>query len=135
MPGYGISAITAQNGWAMAFAGAVIVICGLAVLAAAISQLHRVASLVERGFKKRPPAKSTATKSTASDPKGPFCLLDDADAIYRPLAEDLGETFDLKDLYDSANRSQLPHVHLTIRSLRECGHICPSADGRFCWKS
>jgi hypothetical protein len=133
--GYGIQAITAQNGWAMAFAGAVIVICGLAVLATVISQLHKVASFVDHRFENRPSAPSTAAKTPATEPKGPFCILDDADAIYRPLAEDLGETFELKDLYDSANRNQLPHVHLTIRSLRECGHICPAADGRFCWKS
>ena len=38
----GIEAITAQNGWAMAVVGAVIVMIALTILATTISQVHKV---------------------------------------------------------------------------------------------
>jgi hypothetical protein len=39
---YGIEAIEAANGWAMAIAGALIVMAGLAILSLVISQLHKL---------------------------------------------------------------------------------------------
>ena len=44
---YGIQAINAHNGWAMALAGALIVMSGLSVLSFIISQLHKVLALLE----------------------------------------------------------------------------------------
>ena len=50
---YGLEAISAQNGWAMAIAGALIVMAGLTVLSFVISQLHKIAALLEKGVEKR----------------------------------------------------------------------------------
>ncbi|MBW1726140.1 MAG: OadG family protein [Deltaproteobacteria bacterium] len=38
---YGLQAIAAYNGWAMALAGALIVFSGLVILSFVISQLHK----------------------------------------------------------------------------------------------
>ena len=46
----GLTAISAQNGWAMAITGAFIVMGGLALLALIISQMHRVIGFWERRF-------------------------------------------------------------------------------------
>ena len=45
---YGIQAITAHNGWAMALAGALIVFSGLIVLSFAISHLHKLLKIFEK---------------------------------------------------------------------------------------
>lgn len=39
---FGLKAISAHNGWAMAVVGAAIVFSGLAVLAFVISQIHKL---------------------------------------------------------------------------------------------
>lgn len=129
---YGLEAISAHNGWAMAFAGALIVISGLAVLATVISQLHRVAALLERPrTKRRRDLEPTPPKSPA--PRASFSIETEIDR-YRDLAEDLGDGFELQQLYQRAASEELPHVHLTIRSLREQGYLAADDKGRFSWK-
>lgn len=129
---YGFEAISAHNGWAMAFAGALIVISGLAVLATVISQLHRVAALLERPrSKRRRELEPTPPKSPA--PRASFSIETEIDR-YRDLAEDLGDGFELQQLYQRAASEELPHVHLTIRSLREQGYLAADDKGRFSWK-
>ena len=129
---YGLEAISAHNGWAMAFAGALIVISGLAVLATVISQLHRVAALLERPRTKgRQDLEPTPPKSPA--PRASFSIETEIDR-YRDLAEDLGDAFELQQLYQRAASEELPHVHLTIRSLREQGHLVVDDKGHFSWK-
>lgn len=129
---YGLEAISAHNGWAMAFAGALIVISGLAVLATVISQLHRVAALLERPrSKRRRDLEPTPPKSPA--PRASFSIETEIDR-YRDLAEDLGDGFELQQLYQRAASEELPHVHLTIRSLREQGYLAADDKGRFSWK-
>ena len=44
---YGLEAIQAHNGWAMAVTGAIIVMIGLSILSFIISQLHRIIDLVD----------------------------------------------------------------------------------------
>jgi hypothetical protein len=46
----GFAAISAQNGWAMVFTGAFIVMGGLSLLALIISQMHKVIAFCERRF-------------------------------------------------------------------------------------
>ena len=58
---FGLKAVSAHNGWAMAAAGAIIVMCGLSVLAFIISQLHKIVGLFEE---KKKGAYSHAPMST-----------------------------------------------------------------------
>ncbi|HHP7233455.1 MAG TPA: hypothetical protein ACFCUC_02400 [Desulfobacterales bacterium] len=130
---YGLEAISAHNGWAMAFAGALIVISGLAVLATVISQLHRVAALLERPRTKRRPDLEPPPPPKSPAPRASFSIETEIDR-YRDLTEDLGDAFELQQLYHRAASEELPHVHLTIRSLREQGYLVADDKGLFSWK-
>ena len=44
---YGLEAINAHNGWAMALTGAIIVMTGRTVLSTIISQLHRIVDMMQ----------------------------------------------------------------------------------------
>jgi hypothetical protein len=133
---YGLEAISAQNGWAMAIAGALIVIAGLTVLSLVISQLHKIAGFLEKGVEKRSEKKQAVkiTPKEAVVPKPPAFNTDEAQARLKPLVAELGESFELTNLYELANRGELPHVHLSIRSLRESGVIVSAGEGRFVWR-
>jgi hypothetical protein len=133
---YGLEAITANNGWAMAIAGALIVMAGLTVLSFVISQLHKIAALLEKGVEKRS-EKKQAVKTVPQEAvvrKPPGFDLDEVKTCLKPLAAELGEPFELTNLYERANRGELPHVHLSIRSLRESGVIVSAGEGRFVWR-
>ena len=133
---YGLEAISAQNGWAMAVAGALIVMAGLTVLSLVISQLHKIAAFLEKGAEKRS-EKRQAVKTVPKEavvPKPPTFDIDEAQTRLKPLVVELGESFELTNLYELANSGGLPHVHLSIRSLRESGVIVPAGDGRFVWR-
>ena len=67
-------------------------------------------------------------------PKPPAFDINEAQARLKPLAAELGESFELTSLYELAKSGELPHVHLSIRSLRESGIIVPAGDGRFVWR-
>ncbi len=45
---YGLEAINAYNGWAMAITGPLIVMGGLSILSIIISQLHKVVALFDK---------------------------------------------------------------------------------------
>jgi hypothetical protein len=134
---YGLEAIRASNGWAMAVAGALIVMLGLSVLSFVISQLHKVLALLEK--RSQPAVEKTDLKPTAIDqpdydPERPFLNLVEAVKHYRNATQDLGESFELKDLYTIFYHSGFPHPHLTIRSLRENGYLVPGGEGYYSWK-
>lgn len=135
MHGYGLDAISAQNGWAMAITGIVIVMVGLALLSFVISQLHKVAALLENGFKKRSAAADAVSNRPQAATVSTTPHLDLAEARERlaPLAAELGDSFELQQLYELANSNALPHVHLSIRGLRDSGVIIPAGDNRFVW--
>ena len=127
---YGIAAITAKNGWAMAIAGALIVMSGLAVLALVIAQLKRLADFIEFRGKDAsltdvpPPAEKKTSSFDVNEVK----------ERYELLAQQLGDSFDLTRLYQLATDSGFPHVHLSIRTLRESGLLVPAGSGMFAWK-
>ena len=133
---YGLDAISAANGWAMAVAGALIVMCGLSVLSFVISQLHKIAAVLEKGIdKKSVEAVSSRTEQiTPALVKSPAFNIAAARQSLAPLANELGEEFELKLLYEMAAANDLPHIHLSIRSLRESGVIVPSAEGHYRWQ-
>ena len=131
----GLQAISAQNGWAMAVTGALIVMVGLAAQSFIISQLHKIIALFERGPK-------DATRQNAS-PAADLAaaeadLLNDVATtarLYRPLTAELGDQFEIYLLYQLLTQEDLPHPHLTIRSLREAGLLIPVGEGLFSWKT
>jgi hypothetical protein len=116
----------------MAFAGALIVVSGLAVLSFVISQLHRVVDLLEKREKPAAPA-AVKTGSEAAAPRKPALDVETAKEQYHALVEDLDEPFKLEAMYALAQENDLPHAHLTIRTLREAGVIVPVGDGKFQW--
>ena len=128
----GFEAISYYNGWAQAVAGALIVMSGLSILALVISQLHKVVDFVEN-FGKKPMPEHEDEASVCALPdllNVDTCQLCD---LSRPYVEKLGDSFQLSDLYDVFIQNNLPHPHLTIRSLRESGKIVPLGEGVFCW--
>ena len=125
---YGLQAISAHNGWAMAVTGAIIVICGLSALAFIISQLHKVIGLFEE--------KKKAAQHVA-EPLADIDILNNLEGaarMYQPLTAELDDSFQLADLYRIFEQENLPHPHLTIRSLRAAEYLQPLGEGLFTWK-
>jgi len=122
---YGLQAIAAHNGWAMALAGALIVFSGLVILSLVISQLHKILMF----FEKKPGAVQQdlgKPKVAPSENKPGFVLpkifpenINEIARLYKPLAEALGETFYLSELYEMSRKNDFPHPHITLTALRE----------------
>jgi hypothetical protein len=137
---FGFEAIAAHDGWAMALAGALIVMSGLAVLSFVISQLHRIVDLLE--YRKRNHEKTQNGLQTgqvgdsqkfAIPQRSAEDIMETA-TFYKKLVEQLGPSFQLSELYAISNTHGLPHPHLTIKSLREAEILVPQGDGVFSWK-
>ena len=137
---FGFEAIAAHNGWAMALAGALIVMAGLTVLSFVISQLHRIVDLLEYRRRNLEHTQTDAQTGPLADNQQMFLPQPSAEniketaSLYKPLAEQLGASFQLSDLYAAFNQQGFPHPHLTIKSLRETGILVPRGDGAFSWK-
>jgi hypothetical protein len=110
---FDIARITANNGWAMAVTGALLVMLGLATLSLIISQLHKIIGFFE---------KETVTPDKADSDKRPLPVAADVDYLadpeaaanlYKALSADLGDPFDLAQLYRLAQKDKLPHPHYT----------------------
>jgi biotin carboxyl carrier protein len=130
----GLAAISAHNGWAIAIAGACIVMVGLSVLSFIISQLPRIVGCFEK--RKISDTSSDSEGAAEEKPKVPEVSLTDMEqtvAAYEPLIEELGQPFSLKALYESSGAKGYPHIHLTVKSLREAGKLVPQGDGMFLW--
>lgn len=134
---YGIDAINAVNGWAMALTGALIVMSGLAVLSFVISQLHKVIDFME-SRKQEDSIDTSAERSVAAeerfDLQHPLSDLEKAAQHYRRITRELGDRFELKDLYGIFHTKGFPHPHITIRSLKDSGYLVPVGDDYFQWK-
>ncbi|MBC2711355.1 MAG: OadG family protein [Desulfosarcina sp.] len=131
---YGLAAIQQANGWAMAGAGACIVITGLAVLSFLISLIPRLTGFFEA--KAHPPIEAPKAEAT---PKSivPEKLPEDikaASTIYISLTGDLGEAFSLVDLHRKSREVGLPHPHLSINRFRDAGILVSGGEGRFSWQ-
>ena len=127
---YGIAAITAKNGWAMALTGALIVMAGLTVLSLVISQLKKLADFIENRGKD----KATEVVPPSAEIETPSFDIDAVKERYQLLAQQLGDSFELNRLYHLAGDSGFPHVHLSIRNLRNAGFLVPLGDGLFKWQ-
>lgn len=129
---FDIARITTNNGWAMAVTGAWLVMLGLASLSLIISQLHKIIAFFEKQTTPEAPPWDDSPPKAVAD----VDYLGDQNAtakLYQALSEELGESFDLAKLYQLAYKDNLPHPHLTLRSLRESGLLVPAGDGTFTW--
>lgn len=132
---YGLAAIEQANGWAMAGAGACIVLSGLTVLSFLISMIPRLTGLFET---KHTPPVETAAPETQPQCMVPEKMPDDPQAactIFISLTESLGENFSLIDLHRVSKEVGLPHPHLSINRFREAGLLVSIGQGQFTWQS
>jgi len=136
---YGLKAITANNGWAMALAGALIVFAGLVVLSFVISQLHKILTF----FEKKPVdvqqdretlrVEQPEVKPGLLLPKQFPADINEIARLYNPLIEQLGETFYLSELYEMSRKNGFPHPHITLTALREYKILVSDGNGVFTW--
>ena len=52
---------------------------------------------------------------------------------YRPLIENLKEPFKLSQVFEIANKNDMPHPHLSIQRLQEADVLVAQGDGTFTW--
>ena len=133
---YGLEAISAYNGWAMAITGPLIVMAGLTILSIIISQLHKVVAIFDKKAKQttEPPIKSKVkSKDEISVPKIlPNDILETA-KIYQMLIDKLEQPFELSNLYQVAEQNNFPHPILTVSRLRDAGILIREGEGLFIW--
>ena len=132
----GIENISANNGWAIAAVGATIVFIGLVVLSFVISQIHRVLGFWEKRQQQSEKVVAPEQKPKEAKPVPEVCPLDAKSLAdtYRPLVEQLGETFKLPQLFEITKINNIPHPHLSIKCLREADVLIPQGDDTFSWK-
>jgi len=136
---YGLHAIAVHNGWSMAFAGALIVFSGLVVLSLVISQLHKILIF----FEKKPvyidqisetlDIQPQVDKPWLSLPKQFPTDIKEVARLYKPLIEEIGQTFYLSQLYEMSKKNDFPHPHITLTAFRESKILIPDGDGVFTW--
>jgi Na+-transporting methylmalonyl-CoA/oxaloacetate decarboxylase gamma subunit len=132
---YGLAAIQQANGWAMAGAGAAIVLIGLTVLSFLISLIPRLTGLFEE---KTPIENASETKKTKTETVVPEKLPENIEAaarIYMTFNKDLDQTFSLIDLHRKSREIGLPHPHLSINRFRDAGILLSNGEGLFSWKT
>ena len=136
---YGLEAINAANGWAMAAVGAIIVFSGLVVLSFVISQLNKILSFWENlisNFKKNHKAKQADELQDEDNSVVPHRIPSDikeAARYYSHLIEDLDQPFELTRLYEISQQKGFPHPHITISNFRQANILVPAGDGLFTW--
>ena len=123
----------------MAAVGASIVFLGLVVLSFVISQIHRILKLWEERekylerFKKLAPAKAEEEFEAPMYQDRRLPAVNELAHTYRPLVEKLKAPFKLSQLFEIANKNDLPHPHLSIQRLQEAGILVARGDGTFTW--
>lgn len=129
---YGLEAISAYNGWAMAITGPLIVMSGLTILSIIISQLHKLVAVFDKKDKQatEPADKS---KNEISVPKVLPMDISETATIYQQLIDKLEQPFELSDLYRVAEKNNFPHPVLTVSRFREAGILELAGEGVFIW--
>ncbi len=130
---YGLAAIQQANGWAMAGAGACIVLSGLAMLSCFISKLPRLTRQLETRPKPEKPAPIEEPPQTQRIPERMPENPDAATALFAALTRDMGAEFSLVDLHKKAKKMNVPHPHLSINRFRDANILVPKGNGRFSW--
>ena len=123
----------------MAAVGATIVFSGLVVLSFVISQIHKLLKLwddrerlIER-FRKTAPAAVVEKVDAPVYSERHLPSVEELADIYQPLVEQLEEPFKLSQLFEIANKNDLPHPHLSIQRLQDAGLLVARGDGTFTW--
>lgn len=123
----------------MAAVGASIVFSGLVVLSFVISQIHKILALWEERekfiarFRKPLPTPAASKIEAPVYAQRQFPSADVLAGEYGPLVDRLKKPFTLSELFEAANRSDLPHPHLSIQRLQEAGILLSKGDGTFSW--
>lgn len=136
---YGLEAINAANGWAMAYTGAIIVFLGLVVLSFVVSQLNRILSFWENlisNFRQNHKEKQTdelQDEDTSVVPHRVPSDIKEAARYYSHLIEDLEQPFELTRLYEISQQKGFPHPHITISNFRQANILVRAGDGLFTW--
>ncbi len=125
----------------MAAVGASIVFMGLVALSFVISQIHKLLKLwddrqkiIDR-FKTKVPADADVTEAVDARvyEERHLPAVDELASIYQPLIDKLEEPFKLSQLFEIANKNDVPHPHLSIQRLQEAGLLVAQGDGTFTW--
>jgi len=130
----GLEAISHYNGWAQAVAGILIVMTGLSALTFAISQLHKVAALIEGRKKKTEPEKTLLVPAVETIAEPPAHDLEQTITAYQSLVERLGQPFQMDELFRLCQEQGFTHPYLSIKSLQEAGVLKGLGDGVFAWQ-
>lgn len=131
---YGLQAISAANGWAIAGLGVSIVFTALILLSTTIAQLHKLLDLWDdrANLKTRLSGKSKAAAAPVPPPEPPFPReIKESARPYVMLVARIGEPFALPRLLDLSVRCGLYRPHSTLNRLLEKGVITPDGTGYF----
>jgi hypothetical protein len=135
----GFENITNHNGWAIAAVGASIVFSGLVLLSFVISQIHKILKLwddrekIASRLKKQPATVETQKIDETVYTEQRLPSLDELVEAYGPLVVSLDEPFKLSQLFEIANKNDMPHPHLSIQRLQEADVLVAQGDGTFTW--
>ena len=136
---YGFEAISYYNGWSMAIAGALIVFAGLVVLSTTIYIFPKILMLwekrqieFEKNHKMQMGDKLKEQQALSLPKQFPSDIKEIAN-LYKPLIEELGETFYLADLYEISKKYDFPHPHITLAAFRDSEILIPHGEGVFTW--
>jgi len=136
---FGFENIANNNGWAIAAVGASIVFIGLVVLSLVISQIHRLLNLWEdrekiiSRFKQQPAAVKSQKSAELDYGDQRLPSVQQLVEAYQPLIEKLQEPFKLSQVFEIANKNDMPHPHLSIQRLQEADVLVAKGDGTFTW--
>jgi hypothetical protein len=123
----------------MAAVGASIVFLGLVVLSFVISQIHKILKFWEEReqfinrFKNRTPADAAEKIDTPVYEERHLPTVDELVGTYEPLVDQLKEPFNISQLFEIANKYDLPHPHLSIQRLQHADRLVAQGDGTFTW--
>ncbi len=123
----------------MALTGALIVFAGLVVLSTIIYIFPKVLMFWEkRQIKfeqnhKMPIEVEPEEQQALSLPKQFPSDINEIANLYKPLIEELGETFYLTDLFKISKKYDFPHPHITLAALRDSEILIPHGEGVFTW--
>ena len=124
----------------MAIAGALIVFAGLVVLSTTIYIFPKILMLwekrqieFEKNHKMQMGDKLKEQQALSLPKQFPSDIKEIAN-LYKPLIEELGETFYLADLYEISKKYDFPHPHITLAAFRDSEILIPHGEGVFTWK-